>query len=236
MTERPSAAHRTSGGARDAEAGLLAESAALGAAGAARTKYDRKVKVRGGLLWRVAGKIKEFGAAKLVSGAVSVFLLLSIFSVSGEYLALTVSVISLVHLEQRLFVRCCCLHAGSKCLKLGSAGHLWRQWRRKPERSGRDPPTGPGAAASCSASCAAHQGAEISVRPKLLFIIEQYLTAAIRSAHPCDQGAALCVCEAMLCHFDTCRWTSQSLCSGEVPAWCWVAQLSNLQAQATTTC
>ena len=85
--ERP-AHHRVSfGGARDAETGE--DAATLGGNGGSgamqpgspQPEYDPKSKARHGFVRRAAVAVREAGVAKLVSGAISVFLLLSVFSV-----------------------------------------------------------------------------------------------------------------------------------------------------------
>lgn len=83
--ERP--AHRVSfGGARDAEtgedAGMLSPGGSNGVPGSPQPPaYDPKSKRRHGLVRRAVAAVREVGAAKIVSGAISIFLLLSVFSV-----------------------------------------------------------------------------------------------------------------------------------------------------------
>lgn len=84
MTER--SGHRVSFGAgvRDTEAaaGTGANGgSAPGGAAAARHAYDPKSKARTWWLRRALGAVREVGMAKLVSGGISIFLLLSVFSV-----------------------------------------------------------------------------------------------------------------------------------------------------------
>lgn len=84
MTERSS--HRVSFGAdvHDAEAAVSPTAGGVTspkASAAARHAYDPKRKVRLRFMRRAAGAIRNIGVAKLVSGGISVFLLLSVFSV-----------------------------------------------------------------------------------------------------------------------------------------------------------
>jgi hypothetical protein len=85
--ERP--AHRVSfGGARDAETGEDAAMSPVSPPGVAgspqRPEYNPKSKRRHGLARRAVAAVKEAGAAKIISGAISVFLLFSVFSVSHQ--------------------------------------------------------------------------------------------------------------------------------------------------------
>lgn len=49
-----------------------------------RPEYNPKSKRRHGLARRAVAAVKEAGAAKIISGAISVFLLFSVFSVSHQ--------------------------------------------------------------------------------------------------------------------------------------------------------
>lgn len=130
--ERPG--HRVSfSGARDAETGEDAGMSPASPAGVPgspqQPAYNPKSKRRHGLVRRTTTAVREVGAAKIISGAISVFLLLSVFSVSFQSLSAVWAVASKqdtpsrcgtwhhsVHAADLLHARICIMSAHSKVL------------------------------------------------------------------------------------------------------------------------